>query len=241
VLASDVTLIEAFNARSGNQHRFDLSLFSEPFLGSLSAPVVVLNLNPGWSPYDAAVHSQPEFGRMSRRSLEHQLQPYPVLHLQPAGDTPGSRWWRQRTRELAEGIGLEAVARGLACVQYAQYHSKEYTQKSHLLPSQEYGFALVRQAMARHAEIVVMRSYPLWVASTPELATYGTLHRGSNPRAPFLSRGNLKSSYLALRSGCSVTANPSINRTRYSRLRRPPRSGCAQRRASKEAICDSMV
>ena len=198
VLASDVALIEAFNARSGDRHKFDISLFPEPFVGSSSAPVVVLNLHPGWSPDDAAVHAQLEFGRMSRRSLEHQLQPYPFLHLQPDGDTPGSRWWRQRTRELAEDVGFQVLARGLACIQYAPYHSKEYTPSSPLLPSQEYGFALVRQAMARSAEIVVMRSYSLWVAALPELATYGHVHRGANPRAPFLSRGNLKSSYALI-------------------------------------------
>lgn len=198
VLASDAALIEAFNARSTERHKFDISLLPEPFFGSLAASVVVLNLNPGWSPDDAAVHAKPEFCRMSRLSLQHQLLPYPFLHLQPDGDTPGSRWWRHRTRELAEDVGFQAVARGLACVQYAPYHSKEYTQSSPLLPSQEYGFALVRQAMARNAEIVVMRSHSLWVGAIPELATYGHVHRGSNPRAPFLSRGNLKSSYAPI-------------------------------------------
>src|SRR5262249_8808434 len=153
VLASDAALIEAFNFRADDSHRFDVSLFPEPFFGSPSAPVVVLNLNPGWSPADAEVHAQAEFGRMSRRSLQHQLQPSPCLHLQPDGDTPGSRWWRQRTRQLAEDVGFEAVARELACIQYAAYHSKKYTPSSPRLTSQEYGFALVRQAMARHAEI----------------------------------------------------------------------------------------
>lgn len=198
VLASDVALVEAFNARSGDRHKFDLSLFPEPFFGSPSAPVVVLNLNPGWSPDDAAVHAQPEFGRMSRLGLEHQLQQYPFLHLQPDGDTPGSSWWRQRTRELAEDIGFQGVARKLACVQFTPYHSKEYARSSPKFPSQGYGFALVRQAMARTAEIVVMRSYSLWIAAIPELATYRHVHRGSNPRAPFLSRGNLKSSYALI-------------------------------------------
>lgn len=198
VLASDTTLIETFNAKAAERHKFDLSLFPEPFFGSPTAPVVVLNLNPGWSPDDAAVHAQPEFSRMSRRSLEHRLLPYPFLHLQPNGTTPGGRWWRQRTRKLSEDVGLEAVACGLACVQYAPYHSKEYTQSSPLLPSQEYGFVLVRQAMVRGAEIVVMRSYSLWVAAVPELAKYKNTHRAANPRAPYLSPGNLKGSYALI-------------------------------------------
>ena len=195
VLASDIALIERFNATASAKHRYDISLFPEPFFGSLNAPVVVLNLNPGWSPEDAAVHADPTFAAMSRRSLEHTLNPYPFLHLQPDGNTPGGQWWRQRTRELASDVGFQLAARQLACIQFVPYHSSEYAGSSPRLPSQDYSFFLVRQAMARGAEIVVMRSVNLWLAAVPELATYNRLHRGSNPRAPFISRGNLKSSY----------------------------------------------
>ena len=195
VLASDAPFLHAFNARAAEKHRYDTSLFPEPFFGSLEAPVVVLNLNPGWSPDDAAVHAQPTFAAMSRSSLAHQLKPYPFLHLQPTGDTPGGRWWRQRTRELASDVGFDWVAHRIACIQFAPYHSSEYHVGSPLLPSQEYNFFLVRQAMARGAEVVVMRSINLWLSVVPELASYNRLHRGSNPRAPFLSRGNLKAAY----------------------------------------------
>ena len=195
VLSSDGALIKAFNAKTGDRHKFDTSLFPEPFFGSPSAPVMVLTLNPGWSRDDAVAHAQSEFGRLSRLSLEHQLQPYPFLHLQPDGGTPGSRWWQQRTQELSEDIGFAQVARKLACVQFTPYHSQKYSRSSPIFPSQQYGFALVRQAMARNAEIVIMRAYSLWIAAIPELVTYRHAHRGSNPRAPYLSRGNLKSSY----------------------------------------------
>lgn len=195
VLASDSKPIQVFNARAENRHSYDTSLFPEPFFGSLDAPVVVLNLNPGWSPDDAAVHAQPLFAAMSRSSLAHQLKPYPFLHLQPTCETPGGKWWRQRTRELSEDLGFDKVAQRLACIQFAPYHSLEYHVGSPLLPSQEYSFFLVREAMARGAEIVVMRSVRLWLRAVPELASYSRLHRGANPRAPYLSRGNLKSAY----------------------------------------------
>ena len=195
VLASDIALLDRFNATVSTKHRYDTTLFPEPFFGSLSAPVVVLNLNPGWSPEDAAVHADPAFAAMSRRSLEHTLNPYPFLHLQPDGNTPGGRWWRQRTREIASDVGFQVAARQLSCIQFVPYHSSEYAGSSPRLPSQDYSFYLVRQAMARGAEILVMRSVNLWLAAVPELASYNRLHQGSNPRAPFISRGNLKSSY----------------------------------------------
>ena len=49
--------------------------------------------------------------------------------------------------------------------------------------------------MACGADIVIMRSVRLWLDAVPELATYERLHQGSNPRTPFLSRGNLLASY----------------------------------------------
>lgn len=198
VLASDAPLLQSFNAGAAAEHRYDTSLFPEPFFGSLNARVVVLNLNPGWSPDDAAVHAEPSFAAMSRESLMHELKPYPFLHLQPNTSTPGGRWWRQRTRELALDVGFDVVAQQLACIEFTPYHSRGYATASPVLPSQAYSFYLVRQAMARGAEIVVMRSVSLWMGAVPELASYSRLHLGSNPRAPFLSKGNLKSSYQAV-------------------------------------------
>ncbi len=195
VLKTDLGLLRNFNQGAKDEYRYDTSLFPEPFFGSLDAPVVVLNLNPGWSPDDARVHSDPVFKRMARQSLEHKLNPYPFLHLQPNGDTPGGRWWQQRTRELAADVGFHVVARQLACIQFVPYHSPKFSRSSPRFPSQDYSFYLVRRAMACGADIVIMRSVRLWLDAVPELATYERLHQGSNPRTPFLSRGNLLASY----------------------------------------------
>jgi len=195
VLAMDAPLIQAFNAKAQPRHRYDLSLYPEPYFGLHTASVVVLNLNPGWHPQDATVHAQAEFAAMSRSSLRHNLRPHPFLHLQPLAMTPGGRWWHQRVRRLAAEVGFEAVAHRLACVQFTPYHSEEFTSNSPVLPSQQYSFGLVWDAIARGAEIVVMRSWNLWSAAIPELAAYERTHRGSNPRSPYLSPGNLKSSY----------------------------------------------
>ena len=197
-LASDAALLQAFNLGAAKVNQYDLSLFPEPFFGSPIAPVVILNLNPGLSPGDAAVHAQPGFAAMSRHSLAHSLSPYPFLHLQPTNVTPGEQWWHRRTRELVSEVGFEAVASGLSCVQYMPYHSQRFATSSPRLPSQAFSFHLVRQAMARQAEIVVMRSRKLWFSAVPELASYERLHFGTAPRSPYISPGNLKSSYLAI-------------------------------------------
>lgn len=195
VLPCDRAQIEAFNATAAQKYKYDLSLFPEPFFGPVDAPVVVLNLNPGWSPGDAAVHARPDFAGMSRKSLRHDLAPYPFLHLQPNNNTPGAAWWQRRAQELLADVGFDQVARSLGCIQLIAYHSKEYSPATPTLASQGYSVWLVREAMARRAEIVVMRAVRFWMAAVPELSKYDRLHVGANPRAAYLSRGNLKASY----------------------------------------------
>ena len=206
VLSLDRKELEAFNATSAQKYKYDLSLFPEPFFGSSDAPVVVLNLNPGWSAGDAAVHAMPDFAAMSRRSLRHDLAPYPFLHLQPNYTTPGGAWWQRRAQELIADVGFNQVARSLACIQLVAYHSEEYSPATPALASQKYSFWLVREAMARRAEIVVMRAVRLWMVAVPELSHYDRLHVGANPRAAYLSRGNLKASYevVARRMRCDA-------------------------------------
>ena len=73
VLIEDAGVISKFNAHATERTRYDLSLFPEPYLGAPSAPVVLLALNPGWSPGDAVVHAEPTFAEESRLSLTHDL------------------------------------------------------------------------------------------------------------------------------------------------------------------------
>lgn len=195
VLEEDQEQVEAFNQKAKPEYRLELSLLPEPFFGSISAPVVVLNLNPGLDSEDMEVHSRPEYIKRARDSLSHALHPYPFLHLQPKTDSPGARWWRSRTRTLVSDVGFDAVANGLACVQYMPYHSRRFDRRTPRLTSQLYGFDLVSQAMDRGAEIVIMRSAALWYEVIPSLKGYRHHFCASNPRSPYLTPGNLKDNY----------------------------------------------
>lgn len=195
VLTADQGVIETFNFVAKPEKRYDLSLFPEPFFGSPNAPVILLALNPGWSCNDAKVHSQPSFAEKSRLSLTHSLTPYPFLYLQPGLSTPGALWWKRITNALVLSLGFDRVAKNLLCVQYFPYHSLTFGSASLSVPSQEYSQSLVRAAIARNAEIVVMRSWRLWVAAVPELSSYQNVHHVRNPRNPTLSPKNLGASF----------------------------------------------
>ena len=198
VLANDRPPIDAFNKRAAADNQYDLSLFPEPYFGRSDAPVVFLALNPGWNPQDAAMHRQPEFASQVRSSLAHALAPFPFLHLQPDYITPGGLWWRRITRPLIAEAGFDAVAKNIVCVQFFPYHSAAFGSHAICVPSQTYGFGLVRSAMSQGAEIVVMRSWRLWVTAIPQLLHYERLHMVLNPRNPTVSPQNMPDGFTTV-------------------------------------------
>ncbi|PSR35553.1 MAG: hypothetical protein C7B46_00765 [Sulfobacillus benefaciens] len=120
--------------KSKSQNKEDLTLhlelFPEPFIGRVDAPIVLLNLNPGFD-----VQSDPDWHRKSimreavADNLSRRAQEYPFYLLRP--DFVGSaiaKWWRTL---LAPWIAdhpdnLKQVARSVLAVELFPYHSKKY-------------------------------------------------------------------------------------------------------------------
>ncbi len=60
-------------------HRLHLELLPEPFLGRPDAPVILLNLNPGFNDEDILAHGRLDFAESARLTLLRAPQAYPVL------------------------------------------------------------------------------------------------------------------------------------------------------------------
>ena len=137
---------------------------------------MLLNLNPGFSENDYLFYARPEACAASRQNLLHGATDYPFYFLNPRLRDPahpsGPEWWSQKLRRLTDACGVETVAAKLACVELFPYHSRRYRAVGAILPSQRYGFELVRQAMARGAYLVMMRAKAPWLKAVPELAAY---------------------------------------------------------------------
>lgn len=201
VLAEDATAIETFQSRSTDETRLHLDILPEPFLGRPDAPIVLLNLNPGFSEAETEYHTLDEyFEKSARANLTHAEQEYPFYFLNPEKErqSPGHLWWRSRLRTLLDIYGPKKLANELLCVEYFPYHSMRYSGDCPTLPSQEYGFYLVHEAMSRNAVIIIMRAKKLWLASVPDLESHPhhTLH---NPRAVYVTEGNAGAGYSAIR------------------------------------------
>ncbi len=177
VLPEDSAAVDAFNARlpARSPCRIDVeAVIPEPFVGAvLTAPVIVLQLNPGSDETNAAAHAVPEFRVALLANLRHELTDWPFYFLHPRFrvSQPGGRWWTGKTRKLAEVVPLKRLAERLAVVEWFPYKSPRY-RLGCTVRSQEYGFSLVSDAMRRGALIVISRSHALWRKSVPALQDY---------------------------------------------------------------------
>lgn len=190
VLPDDASIVSAFNVRARDNHRVITDLLPEPHIGSFHAPVVLLNLNPGFSEEDYHVHARPDFQHRLLATIRGEPTPFPFYYLDPSQDGAGHHWWRRRLRPLIEATSNAAVAQNILCVEFFPYHSKQFGHGRLRLPSQRFAAALVRGALKRKALVVAMRGFRYWTAFIRELDTYGELVRLNSPQNVTISAGN---------------------------------------------------
>ncbi len=196
VLPPDASAVASFNRRAGEDHAIRTELLPEPYLGDPAAPIVLLNLNPGFSELDHQLFDDPLGRALCLDNLLHRPMGYPFYLLDPRiANAPGARWWRARLGAPIRAAGVEAVATRVCCVEFFPYHSRKYRSVGRVLESQRYSFRLVEDAIERRALIVAMRSRKLWCEQVPRLRAYDRLHACANPRRPYISTGNLPAAF----------------------------------------------
>jgi hypothetical protein len=198
VLHDDRAAIAAHNAAARPEHRFDLSVLPEPFIGSPVAPVVLLNLNPGMDLRDHALHAQPSFAEAVRRNLSHAASDVPFYLLDPAFDGPGRAWWASHLRELIAATSLRDVATRVLCIELVGYHSSKFKAPASPLASQAYSAHLVEAAMARDAIIVFLRGRSHWERLLPQLRSYPRAFRVSSTQSAHVSPRNCPGFFATL-------------------------------------------
>lgn len=167
-------------------------MLPEPYLGHPAAPIVLLSLNPGFSKDDVPFYQDPYAREVWHKNLFHEPLEYPFILLdtgvpQAVG---GSAWWRRKLALPLKLVGDAGAARAFFCIEFFPYHSKKYRPLDRVLPSQEYGFHLLREAMTREALVIVMRSQKVWEQAVPQLRRYGRKFVLKNPQNVSVSPGN---------------------------------------------------
>ncbi len=189
VIPADAPYVANFNAKSRPIHQLRLEIIPEPYLGNPTAPVVLLNPNPGFVETDRQVHVDPKFNAAARENLLHSRSRWPLYLLDPELPSPGQGWWKKRLKALIGEVGPEIIATQVFVAEVHGYHSIKYRHQRTCLPSQQYTFGLIRAAIARRAIFVVMRGFRIWSSLIPELRE-ARLHRLLNPQNAAISPGN---------------------------------------------------
>jgi len=200
VLPADAHAVASFNRRARDDYRLRTDVLPEPYLGDPTAPIVLLNLNPGFDEEDDHLFIADPCGReLLLGNLRHEPAAYPFYHLDPRiAGFGGAVWWTKRLGALIRLVGAEVVANRVLCVELFPYPSRKYGGMGGMLESQRYSFQLVEQAIERRALIVAMRSRKLWCAQVPRLAAYDRLHTCRNWQQPYISPGNLPAAFPAI-------------------------------------------
>lgn len=223
VLPEDKNLVEQLNRTAQVKHQIRLEVLPVPFLGSLdSANVVLLNLNPGIVDQDFTIfRTDKNYVEQNRRTLTFKSTPAFFYLGREFAYTEGYKWWFKRLRVLIEACGHDTVATRVMCIQYSPYHSKEYKETKVILPSQQYSFSLVRQAIETKKTIIVMRKHALWLEQVPELRLYPYI-RLTNTRSPYVTPGNMaEGKFQEVVNAVRVTSAPPGPGSRFGRLFRP--------------------
>jgi hypothetical protein len=186
----DEKYVAAFNKNANAKVKLRTALVPEPAFGRTDAPVVLLLLNPGVGKSDSSWHSDPAY-RTSLLKAVRSPRPREHFHLLGPPEAPGTKWWRSACKVLLQTIDEKQLARKILSVEFSPYHSAAFAHGHMRLPTQAYGFELVRAAVERGAHIVCMRGERHWKGAVPELVGYGLFRKLRNPRSSALSPKNV--------------------------------------------------
>ncbi|WP_037318639.1 hypothetical protein [Salegentibacter sp. Hel_I_6] len=205
ILPKEQALIAKFNTKVSATYRVHENIFPAPFMGDVqTAPILILMLNPGYDEKEdtGGTNYYKTYESWWMQQIQHQL-PFPDLPLFCVEEEyrKKSDYWYNKLMPLINATSAEKVAQKIAKVQFFPYHSIKYKALykrlikeegfNSYLPSQEYNFELVRQAIERNAEIIIPRSKKFWYKAIPELEEYSHIHFTKNYRNPILSVKNL--------------------------------------------------
>jgi hypothetical protein len=187
-----------------NKLKFDIP--PAPFYGNVkNSKIVLLNGNPGFDGEEYSEQRTDEFIHDNNECL-WQTDAAELFSLkQQYNDTSHGKWWINHTlikdnssihSELFGSVDAyrDYLVRNLSVIEFLGYHSEHRPSfvNNRVLPSQEYSFHLVRQAMRDKKLIVIMRWNDLWLKHIEGLSTY-PYYWMSSPESACISENNVLS------------------------------------------------
>ena len=191
VIPQDYQFLKNIPWKNEDKARYRFEMYPVPYIGNpKQAEVYLLSLNPGFKINYKEEIINTEFVEQAKNSLTFTSNP-PFYFLDSRfSKTDGYKYYYARLRQIIDHVGIEKVSNKIMCVEYFPYHSEVYKHFKSIIPSQEYSFTLVREAMKKNKIIIFQRSKKLWIKEIPELESYPTLQIKSF-RSPYITKKNL--------------------------------------------------
>lgn len=188
----DADSVEFHNRSSKSDYQFLLHLAPEPWIGNLQGNLLVLYSNPGATQDNLNKVFQPKHHEVMEKSisnLNQEITSFPHFHFDPElKDTEGGKWFRSKYRWLIEETSDRAVSENLITCELAPYHSVKWKVPRRKLPTQEFTYEIIRNAMSRGAVILLARTPKIWLENLPELANYPKVFRPNSINASISPR-----------------------------------------------------
>jgi len=203
-LEMDNSIIDFFNRSQSDIYKLRTSMLPAHFTGNiLESKIVLLASNPGFVEKEVEnFYCNPKFIKMRIEDLTFAKKNFISNDIERVSESP---YWNQKLRWVIDEIGFENTSKNISLLQFNPYHSikfkeipKKYFQESNsnnYLPSQNYGFELLRNCISQGKLIVVLRSKKAWFNAVSELIEYekkGRVITIKNKRQPTLSPNNFE-------------------------------------------------
>ena len=204
VLECDKAVIDVVNERyaDNENHKIHTEIPPQPFIGNpLKARVLLLLLNPSWDESDIKTFSSPDLKKAMDANLKLEEADYPFYVLDPQhkklAEQSAIKWWSDCLSFCIDEISddkeksIQLLSKNFAAVEFHGYHSKKYSSIPVTLPSQTFGFSLVKNAIKEEKLIIVARGKFEWECAVPELLNYENRFDTKNKQQNWISPGNI--------------------------------------------------
>ena len=183
----DLDVVIQHNISSKPDYKYLLHLAPEPWIGDLGGKLVVLYSNPGATKDNVNHIFQPLHSEVLKKTIDNLNQrnsQYPHFHFDPhLKESEGAKWFESKYKWVIDQTSRQAVAKTLVTCELSPYHSLKWKIPKSKLPTQEFTYRIVRQAIARNAVILLARTPKIWLENVPELKSYSRVFRPNSINA----------------------------------------------------------
>lgn len=197
ILPEDLEFINRHNKNiRDDNYKILTHLLPDPFMGRKDAPVILLNLNPGYNGTEDKLHTRKDFIEMCKANLFHNQSDYPLYYFNlELRKTQGYIWWKKHagcSNGIITYVGEKSFVENTLVTEYFPYHSRKFNFKfKEKLPSQQYTKYLVENGINQGAIFIIMRAKREWEFLVPMLKTYDYVYTLKNPQGGWLSKNNI--------------------------------------------------